>query len=161
MAKLEKELGLALEEEQVESSPASAPTSPSPRLVKAPKNKIQSQEHSKTNNSRLEKPRHTYQYNTPTLPLALPPLFPSPQVFLQPPKSPTTPTQGPKAGRVEIQQQKELIRQNKELGQLALGNRQNLVKVDDIDNPIDKEATKALLATQLRINKHRFRLRRV
>jgi hypothetical protein len=35
MAKLEKELGLALKEEQVESSLASTPTFLSPRLVEA------------------------------------------------------------------------------------------------------------------------------
>jgi hypothetical protein len=35
MAKLEKELGLALEEEQVEPLFASAPSSPSPRSVEA------------------------------------------------------------------------------------------------------------------------------
>jgi hypothetical protein len=36
MAELEKELGLALGEQQVESSLAGTPTSPSPRSVEAP-----------------------------------------------------------------------------------------------------------------------------
>jgi len=161
IAELEKELGLALEGEQVESSPAGAPTSPSPRSVEAPEDEIQSREHSETSSSRPEEPRHTCQRGTPTLPSALPPLFPSPQVFLQPPESPTAPTQGPEAGRVEIQQQEELVGQNKELGRPALGDQQNLVEVDDTDNPIDKEATAALPATQLGIDKHRFRLRGV
>jgi hypothetical protein len=40
MAKLEKELGLALEEQQVESSSAGTPTPPSPCSVKAPQDEI-------------------------------------------------------------------------------------------------------------------------
>ena len=63
------------------------------------------------------------------------------------------------AGRVEIQQQEEFMEQNKELGRPALGDQQNLAEVDDTDDPIDKEATEALPATQLEIDKHRFRLR--
>ena len=65
-------------------------------------------------------------------------------------------------GKVEIQQQEELARQNKELGRPALGDQQNLVKVDDTDDPMDKEATEALSATQPEIpeiDEHRFRLR--
>jgi hypothetical protein len=40
MTKLEKELGLALKEKQVELSPAGALTSLSPYLVKAPEDEI-------------------------------------------------------------------------------------------------------------------------
>jgi hypothetical protein len=54
MAELEKELGLALEEEQVESSLAGALTSLSPRSVKALEDEIQSRERSETSSSRLE-----------------------------------------------------------------------------------------------------------
>ena len=42
MAELEKELGLALEEQQVKSSSADAPNSPSPCSVEAPQVEIQS-----------------------------------------------------------------------------------------------------------------------
>jgi hypothetical protein len=44
-AELEKELGLALEEEQVKLLFAGAPTSPSPRPVEAPQNETQSRKH--------------------------------------------------------------------------------------------------------------------
>ena len=40
-----------------------------------------------------------------------------------------------------------------------MGNQQDLVVINNTDNPKDKEATKALLATQLEINNHYFRLR--
>lgn len=52
MARLEKELGLVLEEEQVKSPFAGAPTSPSPRSVEAPRDEIQSRERSETAGSR-------------------------------------------------------------------------------------------------------------
>jgi hypothetical protein len=42
-------------------------------------------------------------------------------VFLQSPESPAAPTQGPE-GRVETQQQEELVGPNKELGRPALGD---------------------------------------
>jgi hypothetical protein len=42
MAELEKELGLALEEQQVKLSSTGAPTSPSPRLVEAPQDETRS-----------------------------------------------------------------------------------------------------------------------
>jgi hypothetical protein len=48
------------------------------------------------------------------------------------------------AGGAEIRQQGELT------GRPALGNQQNLVEVDTND-PLDKEATEALLAIQLEI----------
>jgi hypothetical protein len=54
IAELEKELGLALEEQQVESSSASTPTSPRPRLVEAPLDETQSQERTETTGSRPE-----------------------------------------------------------------------------------------------------------
>jgi hypothetical protein len=57
------------------------------------------------------------------------------------------------AGGVEIRQQGELA------GWPAVGDQQNQVEVDDTDDPTDKEATEALPATQLEIDKHRSRLR--
>jgi len=66
-------------------------------------------------------------------------------------------------GGVVAIQQEELAAQNKELGQLAVGDQQDLVKVVNAD-PADKEATEALLAAQpkiFEIDKHRFRLRGV
>ena len=39
------------------------------------------------------------------------------------------------------------------------GDQQNQAEVDDTDDPIDKEAAEALSATQLEIDRHRFRLR--
>jgi len=65
MAELEKELGLALEEEQVKSLSANALTFPSPRSVEAPQDEIQSRERNETTSSRLEEPRDTYQRGTP------------------------------------------------------------------------------------------------
>jgi hypothetical protein len=40
-----------------------------------------------------------------------------------------------------------------------VGDQQNQAEVDDTDDPMDKEATEALPATPLEIDKHRFRLR--
>ena len=57
------------------------------------------------------------------------------------------------AGGVEIRQQGELA------WWPAVGDQPNQAEVDDTDDPMDKEATEALLATQLEIDKHRFRLR--
>jgi hypothetical protein len=51
MVELDKELGLALDK-QVDSSSASAPSSPSPRLVDTPQDETQSREHTKTIGSR-------------------------------------------------------------------------------------------------------------
>jgi len=59
MAELEKELGLALEEEQVKSLFTSGPTSPGPRLVEASQDEIQSRENSETTGSRPKEPRDT------------------------------------------------------------------------------------------------------
>jgi hypothetical protein len=44
------------------------------------------------------------------------------------------------------------------VGWPAVGDQQNQAEVDDMDDPMDKEATEALPATQLEIDKHRFRL---
>jgi hypothetical protein len=60
-----------------------------------------------------------------------------------------------------MQQQVELAAQKEELGQSAVGDQQDLVKVVDADDPEDKKATKALSAAQLKIpviDQHRFRL---
>jgi hypothetical protein len=45
---------------------------------------------------------------------------------------------------VEIQQQEEIVGQKEELGQLAVGDERDLIAIDGIDNPKDKEATKTL-----------------
>jgi hypothetical protein len=58
-----------------------------------------------------------------------------------------------------MQQQGGLGGQNKELGQRALGDQQDLIEVVDIYDPKSKEPTEALPATQLKTNKHRFQLR--
>jgi hypothetical protein len=42
-----------------------------------------------------------------------------------------------------------------------VGDQQNQTEVDDTDDPMDKEATETLPATQLEIDKHRFRLREI
>jgi hypothetical protein len=42
-----------------------------------------------------------------------------------------------------------------------LGDQQDLMEVVDSYDPKDKEATEALPATQLKIDKHRFRLRKI
>jgi len=63
MAELEKELGLALEE-QVKSSSASAPTSPSPRSVEAPQDEIQSRERSEATGSRPEELQEVCRHGT-------------------------------------------------------------------------------------------------
>jgi hypothetical protein len=63
------------------------------------------------------------------------------------------------AGGVEMQLE-ESVRQEEELVRPAVGEQQDLVEVDDADDPKDKEATEALPATQLEVDKHRrFRLR--
>jgi hypothetical protein len=63
-----------------------------------------------------------------------------------------------------VQQREELAAQEAELGQPAGGDRQDLVKVVDLDDPEDREATEDLLSTQPEIDgndEHRFRLRGV
>ena len=56
-----------------------------------------------------------------------------------------------------MQQQEELEGQMKEL--VATSYEQDLVGINDTDDPKDKEATEAQPATYLEIDKHRFRLR--
>ena len=54
--------------------------------------------------------------------------------------------------------------QQEELGQLTVSDQQDLVEVNGVDNPEDKEATEALLAAQSKIpeiDKYRFRLYRI
>lgn len=63
------------------------------------------------------------------------------------------------AGRVEMQQHKEIAGQKEDLRRLALGDQQNLAEVDDTDVLIDKEATETLPAAQMEIDHHHFRLR--
>jgi hypothetical protein len=53
----------------------------------------------------------------------------------------------------------EIRQQGEHAGWPAVGDQQNQVEVDDTDDPTDKEATEALPATQLEIDKHRSRLR--
>jgi hypothetical protein len=129
MAELEKELGLALEEQQVESLSASTPTPPS-------------REHSETTGSRPEELRDASRRGTPAKDL---------ERWEQQETQVVV-----KGGAVAMQQE--------ELGQPAVGDQQDLVEVDEVDNPEDKEATEALPAAQPKIpemDEHRFRLRGV
>ncbi|KAG4438643.1 hypothetical protein IFR05_005887 [Cadophora sp. M221] len=127
-ARSEKELGLVLEVEQVKSLFASAPTSPSPRSVEAPRDEIQSRERSETTGSRPEELRGACRCGTP-------------------------------AQGLEWEQRETRVAVESLRRQLAVGDQQNQAEVDDTDDPMDKEATEALPATQLEIDKHRFRLR--
>jgi hypothetical protein len=52
-----------------------------------------------------------------------------------------------------------VMQQQEELEQPAVGDQQDLVEVVGVDDPMDKEATEALPATQLEIDNHHFRLR--
>jgi hypothetical protein len=65
MAELEKEPGLALEEEQGKSPSAGTPTSPSPRLVEAPQDETWSREISETTGSRSEELQDACRRGTP------------------------------------------------------------------------------------------------
>ncbi|KAH9204648.1 hypothetical protein DL95DRAFT_418097 [Leptodontidium sp. 2 PMI_412] len=65
MAGLKKELGLALGEQQVESSSAGTPTFPSPRSAEAPQDEIQSGERSETTGTRPKELRDTCQRVAP------------------------------------------------------------------------------------------------
>jgi hypothetical protein len=58
-----------------------------------------------------------------------------------------------RSGAVEIRQQGELA------GRQAVDDQQNQAEVDDTTDPMDKEATEALPATQLEIDHRHFRLR--
>jgi hypothetical protein len=63
LAELEKELGLALVE-QVNSSSASALSSPRPRSLEAQQDEIKSRELTETTSSTLEEPRDACPYGT-------------------------------------------------------------------------------------------------
>jgi hypothetical protein len=64
MAELEKELGLALEEEQGKSPSAGTPTSPSPCSVEALQDEAQSREYTETTGSRLEELQDVSRHGT-------------------------------------------------------------------------------------------------
>ena len=150
MAELEKELGLALEEEQVESPFAGAPSSPSPRSVEAPQDEIQSRERSETTGGILEELRDASRRGSSAQDLEWREQRET-QVVVE-------------GGAIAMQQQEELAAQKEELRQPAVGDQQDLVEVDVADEPRDREATEALPATQPEIDeidKHRFRLRGV
>ncbi|TVY83406.1 hypothetical protein LSUE1_G002963 [Lachnellula suecica] len=145
MAELEEELGLALEEQQVESLSANTPTRP--RSVEAPQDEIQSRERSETTGTRPDELQDTSQCGTAQ----------GLEEWGQ------KETEVVVEGRVvAMQQQEEFAVQKEELGQPAVGDQQGLVKVTDTDDPEDKETTEALPAAQTKIpeiDKHRFRLR--
>jgi hypothetical protein len=152
-AELEKELGLALEEQRVESSSAGTPTSPSPRSAEAPQSEIQSREHTETTGSRPEELQNISRHGTAQGLEEWEQL--ETEVVVE-------------GGGVAMRQQEELALQTEELGQPAVGegegDQQDLVDVDVADEPRDREATEALPATQPEIDeidKHRFRLRGV
>ncbi len=147
MAELDHELGLALEEQQVESLSAGTPTSPSPRSVEAPQDETQSRKHTETTGSRPEELRDACRRGTPQ---GLEWEQQETEVAVE-------------RGAVATQQQEELAAHDNELGKLAVGDQQDLVKVVNADLE-DKEATEALPAAQPKIpviDSHRFRLRGV
>lgn len=152
MAELEKQLGLALGEQQVESSSACTLTSPSPRRPR----------HHRTR-SRLEnaaKPLVVDQKSCEMLVDVVPQL--QGLEWEQRETRVAVESLGrselgdealmEEAGGVEIRQRGELA------GWPAVGDQQNQVEVDDTDDPTDKEATEALPATQLEIDWHRSQL---
>jgi hypothetical protein len=144
MVEFEKEL-LALEEEQVESPFAGTPSTPSSRSVEAPQDETQIRERTETTSSRPEELQDTLRHG-----IAL--------GFEECEQEETE--------EVEVEggvQQEELAAQVKELGHLAVGDQQDLVKVVNADLE-KKEATEALPAAQpktFEIDEHRFRLRGV
>lgn len=128
MAELEKELGLALEEQQVESSSAGKPTSPSPRSVEAPPDETQSRERTGCRPEELQDTsRHGTAQGLEEWELQ------ETGVVVE-------------GGAVAMQQQEELAAQKEELGYTAVGDQQDLVKVVYADDPEEKEATDALPA---------------
>jgi hypothetical protein len=149
MAELEKELGLALEEQQVESLSAGTPNPPSPCSDEAPQSEIQSRGHTETTGNRPEELQDTCQHGTA-------------QGFKEWEQQETEVVV--EGGAIAIPQQQELAAQKEDLGHPAVGNQQDLVKVVDGDDPEDKEATEALPAAQPKIpeiDEHCFRLRGV
>jgi hypothetical protein len=148
MAELEKELGLALKEQQVESSSAGTPTSPSPRSAEALQDETRVRERAENTGSRLEELQDTSRHGTA-------------QGLEEWEQQETEVVV--EGGVVAIQQQEELAAQNEELGQLAMGDQQDMAKVVNA-GPEDKEATEALPAAQpktFEIDEHRYRLRGV
>jgi hypothetical protein len=129
MAEFERELVLALDEEQVKSPFASAPTPPSPRSVEAPQDEIQSRERSGGGPEELW---DASQRGTPAQ---------GPEWWEQ--RETQVVVEG---GAVAMQLQEELAAQKEELGQPVVGDQQDLVEVDDADDPKDKEATESLPA---------------
>jgi hypothetical protein len=128
-AELEKELGLALEEQL--------------------QNEIQSRERSGTAGGRLDELRVASRPGTPAQDLEWEQQ--ETRVWLE-------------GGAVTVQQREELAAQEAKLGQPAGGDQQDLVKVVDLDDPEDREATEDLPSTQPEIegnDEHRFRLRGV
>jgi hypothetical protein len=147
MAELEKELELALEEQQVEPSSVGTPTSPSLRSVEEPQNKTQSREHTEATGIRPEGVQDASRHAITAHGLE---------------------ELGPRESEVAVQgrdvamQQQELAAQKQELGQLAVDDQLDLVEVVDAGDPGEREATEALISTQseiLEVDEHRFRLR--
>ncbi|CZR67725.1 uncharacterized protein PAC_17624 [Phialocephala subalpina] len=148
IAELEKELELALAE-QKNSLSASAPTPSRPRSIEARQDEIQSRKRTETTGS---KPKELQNASPHGIAHGL-------KEWEQ--QETEVVVEG---GAVAMQQQKELVAQNKELGQPAVGDQQGVVEVVDADDPEDKEATEALPAAQPKIpeiDEHRFRLRGV
>jgi hypothetical protein len=155
MAELEKELGLALVE-QVNSSSASAPSSPRPRSVQASQDESKSRESTEITGSRPEELRDTSRHGTPAQGLEE---WEQRETRVVETPGRSEPRGGElvgEAGGVAMQQQEELEGQTEEL--VAVGDQQDFVVVDDTDDPKDKEATEALPAAELEIDKHHFRL---
>jgi hypothetical protein len=153
MAELEKELGLALGEQQVESS-AGTPTSQSPRSAEAPQDEIQSREYTETSSSRPEELHDVSRHG----------IAPGLEEWKW---RETEVVEGEREGEGEgegaaIQQEKEhTAAQKDELGQSVMGecDLQDFIEVVNVDNPKDKEAIVALPTTQPEIPEPRFRLR--
>ena len=122
------------------SSSACAPVSPHHRLVEAPQDKIQSRERTESTGSRPEEPRDASRHDTPAQAFKEWELREEELVG--------------EAGGVEMQQQEEIAGQKEELGRLAMDDGRDIVPVDGTDDPDDKEATEALPATQLEIDKY-------
>jgi hypothetical protein len=70
IAELEKELGLALDEQRVESSSASTPASPSLRSAEAAQDDIQNQQQSRDSGGRPEEPQDASRRGAPALELS-------------------------------------------------------------------------------------------
>jgi hypothetical protein len=137
IAELKKELGLALEELQVESSSAGTPTCPSPRSAEAPADGIQSRECTETTSSRPDELQDTSRNGA---------------------------AQGLKEwelqdNEVAVEGSPVVTQRQKELGDPDVGD-QDLFEVVDADDLEVKKATEILLAAEPKVPvEHRFRLR--